>query len=92
MESHTGVLDLFHGHLRITLVAGARYFLLIVDDFSRKMWVYFLKKKSVGFSKFEVFKKIVEKESSGSVKALLTNNQGEFNANEFADFCKHEGI
>ena len=32
-----------------------RYFLLFIDDFSRKTWVYFLKEKS---DAFDVFKKL----------------------------------
>lgn len=42
-----GVLELVLGDIfdpmRTTSVAGAKYFLLLVDDFSRKMWIYFLK-------------------------------------------------
>ena len=31
----------------------ARYFMILIDDFSRKVWVFFLKKKSEVFSKFK---------------------------------------
>jgi len=37
------------------------YFLLFIDDYSRKTWVYFLKEKSNVFSCFKKFKALVEK-------------------------------
>jgi len=37
--------------------------LLIVDDFSRMMWVYFLEKKSEALSHFMQFKALTEKQS-----------------------------
>ena len=30
---------------KTTLMVGAKYFLLFFDDFSNKMWVYFLNKR-----------------------------------------------
>lgn len=52
------VLDLVHGNLcgPITpdTASGYRYFFLLVDDYSRFMWVYFLKRKDEAF---KVFKK-----------------------------------
>ena len=41
---------------------GARYFLTLIDDFLRKVWIYFLKEKSEVFSRFKVWKTEVEKE------------------------------
>jgi len=59
------VLQLIHadicGPMNTSSVTGCKYFLLIVDDFSRKMWVYFLKHKSDVFSIFQKFKSLVEK-------------------------------
>nr|GEU97809.1 retrovirus-related Pol polyprotein from transposon TNT 1-94 [Tanacetum cinerariifolium] len=37
------------------------YFMLFIDDFSRKTWVYFLKEKSQAFEAFTTFKAMVEK-------------------------------
>jgi hypothetical protein len=45
--------------MRTTSVVGARNFLLLVDDFSKKMWI--LKKKSDAFVDSKVFNAIVEK-------------------------------
>jgi hypothetical protein len=43
-------------------------FLLFINDYSRKIWVYFLKEKSNVCSYFKKFKALVEKESSYSIK------------------------
>ena len=73
-------------------VTGNRYFLLFVDDFSRKMWVYFLKQKSDAFPVFQQFKALVEKESSSSICTLRTDNGGEFCSSAFSAFCTTHGI
>ena len=59
-------------------ITACKYFLLIVDDFSRKMWVYFLKYKSDAFSTFQKFKTLVEKESGCNIMTLRTDNEGNF--------------
>ena len=42
-------------------IGGTYYFLILIDDFRRKIWVYFLKKKYETFSKLKNFKDFVEK-------------------------------
>ena len=42
---------------------GERHFMILVDDFTRMMWVAFLKEKLEAFEKFKIFKKKVENES-----------------------------
>ena len=74
------VLQLIHadicGPMNTSSVTGCKYFLLIVDDFSRKMWVYILKHKSDVFSIFQKFKSLVEKESGCNIITLRTDNGG----------------
>ena len=36
--------------------SGSRYFITFIDDFSRKVWVYFLKKKSNACDTLKNFK------------------------------------
>ena len=73
-------------------VLGSKYFLLFVEDFNRKMWVYFLKKKSDAFPVFRKFKSLVEKESGKSIITLRSDNGGEFCSNEFSSFLDTHGI
>ncbi|KAJ7959769.1 Retrovirus-related Pol polyprotein from transposon TNT 1-94 [Quillaja saponaria] len=68
------------------------YFLLFIDDYTRKTWVYFLKKKSKAFEVFKKFKALVEKESGHVIKSLRSDRGGEFTSNEFNIFCEIQGI
>ena len=51
-----------------------------------------MQKKDQTFSKFCEFKALVEKESGKQVKALRSNNGGEYISNKFKNFCSKEGI
>jgi hypothetical protein len=68
------------------------YYVIFVDDFFRKCWIFFMQKKDQTFSKFREFKALVEKESGKQVKALRSDNCGDYISNEFKDFCNKEGI
>ena len=84
-------LELLHadlcGPITPQSTGGNRYFLLIVDDWCRHMWVYFLKSKDEALAKFKIFKAEVEMETEHKVKALRTNRGGEFNSHAFVKFC-----
>ena len=67
---------------------GERYFMIIVDNFSRMMWVAFLKEKFEACDKFKIFKNRVENESSMKIKCLRSDRGGEFTPNEFNMFCE----
>lgn len=89
-------LDLIHGDLcgpiSPTTAGGNKYFFLLVDDYSRKMWVYFLKNKDEAFNAFKKFLALVENGSEKKVKVLRTDRGGEFSSNEFKNFCEEAGI
>ncbi|KAK8944625.1 hypothetical protein KSP39_PZI007680 [Platanthera zijinensis] len=71
---------------------GARYFVTFIDDFSRKVWIYFLKHKSEVFEKFKVWKTTMEKQTGKRVKYLRSDNGGEYTSAEFQKYCNQEGI
>jgi transposase InsO family protein len=73
-------------------IGGSFYFLTFIDDFSRKIWIYFLKNKSDTFSKFKEFKVEEEKQSGKYVKVLRSDGGGEYNSKDFAYFCRQQGI
>lgn len=89
-------LELIHsdlcGPMRTNSIGGSRYFLTFIDDYSRKMWIYFLKEKSQVFETFKVFKAYVEKESGHSLKTLRSDRGGEYMSQEFESFLKKHGI
>ena len=85
---HTAVCD----PINTSSFGKRKYFLLFIDDFSRKTWVYFLKKKSEVFVAFKNFKALVEKKSGYEIKALRSDRGGEFTSKEFYDFCQSHEI
>ena len=66
--------------------------MILTDDFSRMMWVSFLKEKSKAFDKFKIFKNRVENESGMKIKCERLDRWGEFTSNEFNMFCEENGI
>ena len=93
----TQKLELIHADIcgLITSTSNSnnkRYILIFIDDNSRKAWVYFLVEKSEALNSLKCFKTMVEKETGLFVKCFRTDRGGEFNSNEFNDFCKQSGI
>nr|GEY89548.1 copia-type polyprotein [Tanacetum cinerariifolium] len=68
------------------------YFMLFIDDYSRKTWVYFLKEKSQAFEAFKTFKAMVEKEKGLKIKSMGSDRGGEFLSKKFNKFCEDNRI
>ncbi|KAE8720675.1 V-type proton ATPase subunit G3 [Hibiscus syriacus] len=73
-------------------LAGSLYYVTFIDDSTRKVWVYFLKKKSKVFDTFRKWKAMVENETGLKVKRLRSDNGGEYRNRRFRDFCANNGI
>ena len=73
-------------------MAKHRYYVIFSDDYSRKCQIFFIQKKDQTFTKFCDVKALVEKESGKKVKALQSDNGGEYVSNEFKNFCAVEEI
>jgi hypothetical protein len=90
------ILQLVHsdvfGPVLVPSLGKSMYYVSFIDDFSRKTWIYFLKKKSEVFDRFKEFKALVENQIEKRIKVLRTNNGGEFCGNEFKELCKKCGI
>ncbi|GJS95644.1 retrovirus-related pol polyprotein from transposon TNT 1-94 [Tanacetum coccineum] len=69
-----------------------KYTLVIVDEYSRYTWVYFLKKKSQAPETIMSFIKRVENQNDIKVKQLRTNNGTEFRNSIIVNFCNEKGI
>ncbi|CAL8167282.1 unnamed protein product [Prunus armeniaca] len=54
---------------------GTRYFVTFMDDFSRKVWVYFMKQKSEAFAKFKEWKTKIEYQTRRKIKYLRSDNE-----------------
>jgi hypothetical protein len=71
---------------------GERYFMLLVDDYTRMTAVCFLKNKLEAFENFKIYKEMVENEMDSRIKFLRSDNGGEFISKEFMDYCSNHGI
>jgi hypothetical protein len=85
------VLDLMHsdvcGPMSVESVSGFEYFVLFIDDYFRKTWIYFLKAKDEVFDKFQEFRALVENQTSRKIWVLRSDNRGEYTFKEFVDYC-----
>ena len=80
------------GPFLVASTAKHRYYVIFVDEYSHRCWIFFMQKKSETFSNLCEFKALVEKESGKQVKSLRSDNGGEYISGEFKDFCSKEGI
>jgi transposase InsO family protein len=64
----------------------------IIDDFSRKTWIFFMKTKDEVFNRFQEFRAQVENQIGKKIKVLRSDNGGEYTSNEFKDFYKEAEI
>ncbi|CAI7798152.1 unnamed protein product [Closterium sp. NIES-54] len=90
-------LELVHmdleGPLPVQGHKGERYFLTIVDDWSRLMWAYPLKQKDHAASTIkEDWLPFVEKQAECVVKRIRTDRGGEFLGAEMTAWLKKQGI
>jgi transposase InsO family protein len=80
------------GPAPITSFTGFRYYLVVVDDFTKFTWTYLLEHKSDTFSIFTQFQAMVQTQFSLPIQVLRTDCRGEFISNEFNQFCANKGI
>lgn len=96
VHKSTTILDYVHADLwgptKTLSLGGGSYFLSIVDDFSRRVWVIILKGKYEAFEKFKEWKTLVEVQTERKVKKLRADNGLEFCNGPFNQFCKENGI
>ncbi|KAJ4710008.1 Retrovirus-related Pol polyprotein from transposon TNT 1-94 [Melia azedarach] len=81
-----------HCPSQVESLGGHRYFVSMIDDFSRMTWVFIMKHKSEAFKNFRQWKALVENQTGKKIKRLRTDNGLEFCWSEFDEFCKNEGI
>ena len=91
-----GILDLIHsdlcGPMTAPSMGGCLYYMIFIDDFSRKTWIYFMKAKTETFAKFQEFKTFIEKQTGSHIRALRSDNGSEFDSHHFTDLCRDSGI
>lgn len=80
------------GPMQHTSYGGSRYFLTFIDDYTRKVFVYFLKGKDEVLNYFKDFKRYVENQTDLKIKTLRTDNGREYINVEFSNFLRQTGI
>ncbi|GKD71120.1 retrovirus-related pol polyprotein from transposon TNT 1-94, partial [Tanacetum coccineum] len=84
-------MDLF-GPVTPRSINHEKYTLVIIDEYSRYTWVYFLKKKSQTHESIMSFIKRVENQNDIKVKQLKTNNGTEYKNSILVKFYNEKGI
>lgn len=91
MMSPQNPLELFHINLfspmRMQSIGGCHFCLVIIDDFSRYSWVFFLTAKSDTVEIFVKFCKRVENEQKSKIPNVRSDHGGEFINEGFERFC-----
>lgn len=97
--SHNKAQNLFEivhcdiwGPYRVSTSCGARYFLTLVNDYSRSVWAYLMVEKSETSKLLQDFTALVRNQFNKVVKILRTDNVFKFKSNEMLDFYRKYGI
>ena len=70
---------------------GSSYFVSFIDDYSRKVWIYLLSRKSEVFLTSKRFKVMVETQSRNRIQRLRSDGGSEYTSHEFKKFYEDEG-
>jgi len=74
-------LELVHtdvwGPAQVSSLGGSHYYVIFIDDATRKTWVYCIRQKSDVFDTFKKWKALVENETGKRLKCLRSDNGGE---------------
>jgi transposase InsO family protein len=92
----TQVLELVHsdvmGPMETKTPGGSSYVVTFVDDYSRHVTTYFMKKKSEVLDKFKLFKAMMENSTDAKIKRLRSDNGGEYTGKKMEAFLGEHGI
>ena len=94
--STSRVLDLLHmdlfGPTTYASLRGKKYCLVIVDDYSRYTWTFFLQDKAEVLSIFKKFAKNVQNQFDVKIKRIRSDNGKEFDNTNIEEYCDEVGI
>ncbi|KAG8493414.1 hypothetical protein CXB51_010989 [Gossypium anomalum] len=91
-----GILDYVHsdvwGPTKVASLGGMHYFVTFVDDYSRKVWAYLMKRKNKVLDAFLKWKKMVETQTGRKVKRLRSDNGTEYKNYPFLQYVKMRAL
>ncbi|XP_071704401.1 uncharacterized protein [Rutidosis leptorrhynchoides] len=92
----TEIGELIHldvwGPYKVTTREGFRYFLTVVDDFSKSVWVFLLSNKSDTSENIINFVHMFKNQFNKSIKVFRSDNGTEFLNHTLSNFLKQNGI
>ncbi|KAE9279871.1 hypothetical protein PF001_g24507 [Phytophthora fragariae] len=80
------------GPMQTKTPGGCTYAVTFIDDFSRHVTVYFMKKKAEVLEKFKMFKADMENATGRKIKRLRSDNGGEYTGRLFKEYLSKQGI
>ncbi|WVZ75604.1 hypothetical protein U9M48_023642 [Paspalum notatum var. saurae] len=80
------------GPAQVALVSGKWYVLVVVDDFSQFSWVFFMEFKDEAFDFVWDLVLRLRNESHKAMRAICSDNGGEFRNSRFENFCRDLGL
>jgi transposase InsO family protein len=90
------MLELLHGDLcgpvSPSTPRGNKYFLLLVDDYSRYMWISVIASKDQAATKIKRIQAAVERKSSNLLCALRSDQGGDLTAAHFREYCEELSV
>ena len=90
------MLDLVHtdvwGLAQVSSLGGSHFYVNIIDDETRKTWVYSIWQKYDVFDTFKKWKDLVDNETGKRLKCLILDNEGEYCSKDFDGYCSYHGI
>ncbi|KAI3685494.1 hypothetical protein L6452_34742 [Arctium lappa] len=84
-------MDLF-GPTNVMSIGKKSYCLVIVDDYSRFTWIYFLRTKDETRGLIKSFILRIENQTNQKVKVIRSDNGTEFKNFDLNTFCEEKGI
>jgi hypothetical protein len=95
-DKSKGILDIVHsdvcGPMIVAYLGGYPCYVIFIYDFSGKTWIFFMKTEDEVLDRFQEFSAQVENLVEKKIKVLRLDNGGEYNFDDFSDFCKEAGI
>lgn len=71
---------------------GKNYYISFIDDCSKFCYVYLMHTKDEALHMFKNYKAEVENQLDKKIKILRSDRGGEYESNEFSEFCSTHGI
>jgi len=80
------------GPMKTRSIQGHFYHYLLVDDYTRYKWIFFLMTKDQAFARFKDFQMFVSTYYGSTLRAARSDHRGEFCSTEFSNYMVEQGI